>query len=389
MKIVFVTFHNWETKRIGGFHRLAEAAAKAGHNVVFFSFQRPYYIYFKHEERLNKRVLLKLIKGAEYNEHGYNILNITWPTFRLPQPFYKYCPSIINKWLNIHSISSFKSFNEKYLSNTDAFVFESSAGEEIFDYIKKYNPNSIFTYRPSDPRMINGASLETIELEKHVLLNCDKVFIVNKAGYQLYKTKIDDFDNNVNYMILPNGVDVNKFKLKYDCPELLDKESTALYVGARVVEWDLIIKAAQCCKNINFIIVCPETPNSKIENTIKTLSNIYYVPGILPNDVAKWVTNCDIYIVPNPTGWYKTKPWGITAKYYQAMAAKKPIVAYEDTDELSNYGVFVSHNYDDFINDLQKAIRIKSSVIYDYKLKDWKEISLAFLNELNTLCLKK
>lgn len=389
MKIVFVTFHNWETKRIGGFHRLAENAAKLGHEVVFFSFQRPYYIYFKNEERLNKNVLKKLIKGVEYNVEGHKILNITWSTFRLPQPFYKYCPSIINKWLNTHSVINFKRFNERYLSNTDVFVFESSAGEEIFDMIRELNPNSILTYRPSDPRMIDGASLDTVELEKHIITNSDYVFIVNKAGYEIYKRNIEDFDTKVKYSILPNGVDTHKFKQKYDCPELLTKKNTALYVGARVIEWNLIIKAAKCCNDINFIIICPEIPNPKIQSIINSMTNLYYVPGISPDDVPKWVTNCNIYIVPNPTGWYKIKPWGITAKYYQAMAAKKAIVAYEDTDELANYGVFVSHNYDDFINDLKKAIMIKREINYNYNLNDWEVISTIFINKLNSLCLKK
>lgn len=35
MKITFVTFHNWKTKRQGGFHKFAERCSLEGHEVVF------------------------------------------------------------------------------------------------------------------------------------------------------------------------------------------------------------------------------------------------------------------------------------------------------------------------------------------------------------------
>lgn len=384
MKIVFVTFHNWETKRIGGFHRLAEAAARDGNEVIFFSFARPYYIYFKNEERLNKYVLRKLTKGEIYDlGNGVSLLNVTWPTLRLPQPIYNWMPRIINHWLNTHSLFSFKKFADKYLSRTDVFVFESNAGEEIFDLIKQYNPKAKYVYRPSDPRMIHGASEETKKLEEHIMLNSDCVFIVNQAGFSLYRSQIEDFDRRIKSVLLPNGVDANDFKKNYPCPVALRKNNTALYVGARVIEWQLITLAAKQCPDINFVIVCPETPPAFFLES--SLTNLQYIPGIPPKEVAQWVTNCDVYIVPNPKGWYKIKPWGITAKYYQAMAAHRPIVAYEDTDELSQYGVAVSHSYEKFINDLQSEISTKGVRCYNYAGMDWKTVTEKFLSQIRSL----
>lgn len=390
MKITFITFHNWETKRIGGFHRLAEAASRAGHEVVFFSFARPYYILFKREERLNNRVLTTLMKGKKYDlGNSATLTNVTWPTLRLPQPVYGWMPKMINHWLNTHSLMPFKKFNAKYLLGTDVFVFESCAGEEIFDLIKKYNPTSKYVYRPSDPRMVDGASKETKELEEHVMVNSDRVFIVNKAGFDLYRNKIQHFDERIKSVHLPNGVDTEDFKKKYPCPPMLDRTNTALYVGARIIEWNMIIQAAERCRNINFIIVCPEIAPSEFQKVAATSPNLHYIQGISPKEVAQWVTNCDVYIVPNPKGWYKFKPWGITAKYYQAMAAKRPIVAYEDTDELKQYGVPVAHSYDDFIDNLQNAIEDKRERNYDFAGKDWKAVTDIFLNQIDALCLEK
>ena len=62
-KIVFITTHNWDTKRQGGFHKFAEEALKHSIEVVFFSFPRPYYSYFQHQELYNKKTIKQLQKG--------------------------------------------------------------------------------------------------------------------------------------------------------------------------------------------------------------------------------------------------------------------------------------------------------------------------------------
>ena len=49
-KITFLTGHNWKSNRLGGFHKFAEEALKHSIEVVFFSFPRPYYSYFQHQE---------------------------------------------------------------------------------------------------------------------------------------------------------------------------------------------------------------------------------------------------------------------------------------------------------------------------------------------------
>ncbi len=389
MKVTFVTYHNWETKRIGGFHKFAEGCALVGHEVVFMSFERPYYIYFKHDERLNKDVLRELLTGKIYKVEKKgkkgSVLNCTWPTIRVPMPLAKLLPECFVEWTAKHSIRPFKCFQNKFLKNTDVFVLESVA-VPIFDLLKKHNPGAKFVYRPSDPIMVDGVSEREVEQEAYVLKRCDLNILVNQAGLDLYRRKVKEFDSSVRYEILSNGVDTDKFKERYPIPEMLQKSNTALYVGALAPEWVLTLKMARECTDVNFVIVCPVECPSEIKAMAP--QNLHFIPGIYPSEVPAWITNCSVFIVPYPTDMYKIRPWGITAKYYQAMTAKKPIVVYDDTDELRNYGVTVTHTYEDFINGIRSAFNRETVINYNLGDKDWDSINKIFIDKLLLLCQK-
>jgi hypothetical protein len=85
-------------------------------------------------------------------------------------------------------------------------------------------------------------------------------------------------------------------------------------------------------------------------------------------------------MVPYVTDFYKNRPLGITAKYYQAMAAHKPIVAYCDTPKLTEAGATVTYTYEDFISAVQKAVAQKE-IFYKFDLSDrrWENITAKFL----------
>mgnify|MGYP000567465557 FL=1 len=284
------------------------------------------------------------------------------------------------------SIKSFKKFALENFSNTDVFVFESCDGMIFLKKLKKLFPNAKFVYRPSDPLMFDGCLSRYYKNEKYIILNADLNIIVNQEGLNLYKRKIPDFEKTVKYTLLSNGVDIESYQTKYPKPELLQRPNTFLYVGAWEVEWNLLFESAKTLPNFNFIIVCPNYPDDSIIQTIKNYSNLFYVPGIKPQEVPAWITNCSVVIVPYVTDFYKNRPLGITAKYYQAMAAGKPIVAYCDTPKLKDEGIPVTYTYKDFIEECRKSIEIKSKA-YNFDLKDrqWSNITRKFMELLNSL----
>ena len=70
-KITFLTGHNWKSNRLGGFHKFAEEALKHSIEVVFFSFPRPYYSYFQHQELYNKKTIKHVSRKRDANIFTY------------------------------------------------------------------------------------------------------------------------------------------------------------------------------------------------------------------------------------------------------------------------------------------------------------------------------
>lgn len=379
-KITFITAHSWDSNRQGGFHKFAQASCMAGVETVFFSFVRPYYSYFQHSEIYNAKAIRQLKKGLTYQVGPSLLHNVAFPTLKLPNKFSKIFSDRVLNFFAGFSFGSFKKFCAKWLDKSDAFVFESSDALVLFDRLKKRYPDARFIYRPSDPLMYEGNDSRYRLLEENALRRSDLTLIVNQEGLDLYKKCLPDFDSAVKYQLLSNGVDIESYQKSYPKPQQLQKPNTVLYVGAWDVDWPLLFYAAQKSPAANFVVVCPNYPAADVLQKVEAVANLTYISGIKPAQVPAWITNCDVVMVPYVTGFYKNRPLGITAKYYQAMAAQKPIVAYCDTPKLKDAGVAVTYNYDDFVSAVQKALGQKAAS-YNFDLSDrrWDKICERFL----------
>lgn len=383
MKITFITSHNWDSKRQGGFHVFARECALRGIDTVFFSFPRPYYGLFMRREQFNRRLILSLQKGAVYAlEGGRRILNVTFPTFRLPDAFGKFLPARLMDFLAVKSLVPFRVFAEKHLSGTDCFVFESCEGIFLLPKIKRLFRDARIIYRPSDPLIFDAVPERLKKAERRMLYAADRTLIVNEEGLDDYRKTVPDFDRKVKWRLLSNGVDIESYLKKYDAPPLLRKQATVLYVGAWEVEWPLLFRAAAELSDLNFVVVCPNYPAKSVLEKVRKIPNLFYVDGIKPDEVPAWITNCSVVMVPYKTGFYKDRPLGITAKYYQAMAAKKPIVAYNDTPKLKDAGIPVAYTYGEFIAEVKAAVsKTTADYAFDLSGRDWKTVCGTFMEE--------
>lgn len=381
-KITFITYHNWKTKRHGGFHQFAEYTCKQGIETVFFSFSRPYYILFKNEERLNYKVFRLLNNGCYYNIGGHNLLNVTWSTLALPGFLRKFVSSEINEWLMCHSFTPFKKIVEKWLKNTDCFVFESCDAVFLLDLIKKYFPEAKIIYRPSDPLVEFSDEEYMIAAEKRLIAKADKILLVNNESLGVYAENFPDVYDKGKFYVVSNGVNISDYLKNYDCPNELKWPKTALYVGSFSIDWELIIMAAQQLPDIRFIIITPNKPINRILTRIKTITNLLYIPGIPPSQVPQWITNASIILQPFPSTFQhcNKKSLGLTAKNYKAMAARKTIITHQIPMHLSKYGLITTDTYQDFINAIAKNITNRE-VQYRINMneKSWDYLCALFL----------
>lgn len=385
MKICFISYHNWETKRHGGFHQFAKATAEQGHETIFFSFARPYYIYWKHEERLNKNILKELSKGKKYPVDNGEITNITFPTLGIPGPFRKYFSYKINEWLLTHSLKSFDTFCRKWLNGTDCFVFESCEAVLLIDQIKKRFPHAKIIYRPSDPLWEFSNDFFNSRGEERMLRIADRIITVNPESIIGYKKKFPYSFLEDKFLCIPNGVNISEYRKTYPSPDILKKGKTATYIGSFLPDWEIIEKAANSFPELTFIIITPHKLDFDSQNIVNRNDNIVYIPGIPPSEVPKWITNSNIILQPFPLkyGHLDKISLGLTAKNYKAMAAGKPIVAYGIPLHLSQYGLFTSDNIEDFITGIRQALNINTNPYPEFKIgsRDWNKLCQRFIKE--------
>jgi len=387
-KIVFFTFHNWEAKRQGGFHKFAEYASLANYEVQFISYPRPLYSIFRNTETFNFKRIFKQLKGITYYINNNILYNRTLLSLALPVPtkFRYLLPTTLLLFFEGKTIPPIRWFFKRHLSKTDYFIFESTSSILLAERIKKLSPQSKIIYRPSDPLIgfKHGEIFKKKEID--LVLMADMVFFVNNQGLLLYKQYIDDINLKANYMILSNGVDIEKFKNIYPCPDILKKNNTALYIGAAPIDWSMIIEASIRTPQINYIIITPVKAPSFFLNKINNIDNLFFINGVDRNEVPQWVTNADLIIVPYPKDVFNKAPTGITAKYYQAIAAEKPIVAYFDTEDLRELNIPVVYNVDDFIFEVLNRIKLRR-VKYPINLNnlDWDYVCKAFYEKIESL----
>lgn len=368
-KIVFISTHDFIAKRQGGFHVFAEKLSK-DFEVIFFSYPRSFFI----KIRKNKLIEYENINyfGVRDEKCG-NVRNVSALFIIPPVTLLKYLPEAFAKFFFHFRIPSFRKFCDKYFGDVDFFILESNPSVILYDYLKKKYPYAKFLYRPSDPMLKSPDLMFYQKYEIELIKKCDFTFPVNQQGVDLYKKYIPDWDPN-KYEIISNGIELSSYDKEYPMPEEYKGVNNIVsYIGARPAEWGLMIASAKALPDINFFVICPENPNSEFTEALSVCKNLHYIQGIPPQLVPQYVTNANVVMIPNPTDMYKQFPWGITAKYYQAMRAKKPIVVYSDDDAIKKLGIVVTQSYDEFISEIKKAVSECHEVNYqfDFSGKDW------------------
>ncbi len=386
---LLISFHNWAGKRQGGFHKFAEALCREGYEVGFLSFPRPWYGALKQSERESAVRLVKQVRGETYRVGSGTLRNFTVPTFSVPGKLRPYLSEALISRLERTSVPSVTRVCRWRFPSVDFVMFESTSSILLYDAFVRAYPTALMVYRPSDPLVADPAIGRALRVaEREVLERADLVLLVDESARAVYRRAFPDLDlNKERFQDLHNGVDLVAFR---ECagpsPACFEKRPVALYVGAHPPNWAALTQAAATLPQVTFVVVCPERGARKEVDAFIANSNARFVPGIAPSEVAQYVSNCDVVLVPyDKQRMPRLATLGVTAKMLQAMVARKPIVALHVSRIVAEAGVVVCDTVEQFARSIEAALRAPPpSYSLDLNQYDWREAQDRFLRLVST-----
>jgi glycosyltransferase involved in cell wall biosynthesis len=354
---LLVTYHNWSGKRRGGFHVLAEALCGGGYDVGFFSFPRRWCGALKRTERENAARLLAQLRGQSFYVRGARLTNFTAPTLGPPGPVKGLLGDRVSGWLDRIAVPTVAAACRRHVRDADVVMLESTAGVRWFPYFAKLYPRALFVYRPSDPLAGDPSTSPELKLAERALLErADVVLLVDECARAVYRREYPGLELSGEHRhILPNGVELSAFRTKHDAPAGFPRGPVALYLGAHAPDWEMLAATAKALPNVSVLAVCPEQPSPEQKRKFLSTFNAHYVPGVAPNEVPRYVTNADVVLVPYPREQPRLLTLGLTAKMVQAMAARKPLVAWHVNPDLRSYGVEVCSDEHSYVVAVKRA----------------------------------
>jgi len=380
---LILTYHNYRTFRYAGMHAISEALSENDWAVVFWSISRPYIKFFSYDERLNWKNIKGLTDLKGTNPQRRQIKNIAIPSFELIGERKFYFIKIFNKLARHLVFQKFKAFCKKKIYYPEILIFESCEGLYYYHPLKKFFPLSKVIYRASD-LIINwhNPRNELVEIEKDIIREANLVLLVNDEQLELLKKL--SYKINGNIKVLENGFFYSDYLIKKERPKHFPKnKKIACYIGAMIPNWEAVYRLAKEFEEILYIVII--CPSGKPPKKISKCSNIMFIPGINYYEVAKYIQNCDLFIIPYPDNM-KNVPIKMHSKVLSAMACEKPIIALNAGEKLSEYGIYCSRNIETFIRLCGEHINDKE---IKYKINlceyDWNNFKNKFMNILNTI----
>lgn len=380
--VLLVTYHNWESKRLGGFHKLAEALCASGYSVGFLSYPRPIYAVLKNNEYNNVKALWRLLRGVEFKYEKASLVNYSIPSFHLPGRLGHGVAGTIGKRLASVSVALTIFRTRNLFPCLDAIVFESCLGLELVAALQSQYPKAILLYRPSDPMVRwKGVSEAILDAERHLLNSADSVLLVNTQDLSEYGRAYRGLKLiGPRVKILPNGVDLRVFR-RIGAERAKNPQARRVtYIGAMPPDWGVFEVAASALRDVEFAIICPEPPNSSA-SIVLGLPNVSFIQGVPYAQVPEIFAGTSVLAVAYDRERTAKMEYGLHGKLLQAMAARVPIVSFGLSEDLRRFGIVVTSSPGEFTHEIratleQPAIRDFNCCIEKY---DWLELQRRFV----------
>jgi len=246
---VLITGHYYGSKRKAGFHNIAEALARNGWEILFFTSSISWLSILRNDYRMTypvRREAGKMIDAAE------NIKSFVWFTPYHPANLRL---SLLNRlstklFSNYGNISLGKA--EDFIKNSDMFIFESTPGLFLFEQFKKLNPKARFVYRVSDDLRLLRVHPALLSQEKRILPMFDLVSVPSIYLYRL-------FEGLPNLKLHLHGIRKDLYNRDYSNPYAGSAVPNLIFVGVSHIDYDFLERASRLCPHCHFHMIGPIT----------------------------------------------------------------------------------------------------------------------------------
>ncbi len=252
-RAVVITGHYYGSKRRAGFHWIAEALARAGWEVLFFTCSLSWLSVIRRDYRLDYPVRRE---AGTIKPVADNINSFVWFTpyhpanLRLPL-LNKLSDPLFNSYGNLGLGTA-----EKAIAESELFIFESIAGLLLFERFKKLSPKARFVYRVSDDLRLLRAHPAVIAAEQEILSQFDLVSVPSRYIYRI-------FQGHTNVALQPHGIQREYFDRDWPSPYADSAGPNIVFVGASYFDNDFPERASRMFPQCSFHMIgpIPDLPN--------------------------------------------------------------------------------------------------------------------------------
>lgn len=360
-KIVFLSWHYYNSKRRAGFHHIANSLSNKKFNVVFIASVVSIFTLLRREKIIyEKHFLSNIFQKLKFN-NVTSIVNFSLlrPPVSRSSPIFEFISSFFFK-LNRKSI--------REISNANTIIFESTMAILFFDKVKSLNSKAKIIYRVSDDMEVFSASKKILEYEKSILNKFDLVSVTTKSHFdKLYKISPD------NLKLHYHGVDKKLFKAAninpYKC------SVNIVFVGTRDLDFKFIEIASLKFPTYHFHLVGPFEPNIKRNNVFYHgyMSFKKTIPYIKYATIGLQTVTSDNGLISFFTD---------SNKILQYSYCKLPIIA-PSAINANHRNNFFYYDYDDensIRNCIEQALNFNRNNFIS-NVKSWDEVAMELIDD--------
>jgi 2-beta-glucuronyltransferase len=280
MRIAFLSWHYLESRRQAGFHFLARAAHRAGHDVVFCTAPISWLSRLRRDPRFANPILAERNRMCRVADR---LTSYVWFTPWHPANLRLGVLNHLSAPLFRRYAQSVRPELEEWLADADVVVFESTPVLVAFESIRRAAPRARLVYRVSDDLASIGCHPIVLEAELAALPAFDLVSVPTQAFPSRFRA--------AGAVYKPHGLDRMLYDALEPPPARNGFRAWCVFIGVNWFDHEFVTVAATAFPDVWFDIVGPNTGTWRLANV--------QVHGELPfREAAAIVKAADVGLNP-------------------------------------------------------------------------------------------